>query len=109
MRFIDVSVEEHDAIPEGCELRFHALDGGRPVRTIRWETTASGDDLWIVEAVDATGARGQATATVVDDSSAGTSLLVHGGARGLRLRPADDATAPEVPEPYLLLDVSAAG
>lgn len=107
-RFIDVLVEEHEALPDGCGLRFHALGDDRPVGIIRWETTVGGDDRWTIEAIDADGARRPATATLVDDSSAGTSLLLWGGEHGVRLRPADAPESEEIAEPYLLLDVDAA-
>ena len=33
-RFIDVVVEEQEGIPDGCELRFHAVGESRPVKRV---------------------------------------------------------------------------
>jgi hypothetical protein len=103
-RYIDVMVEEHDEIPDGCELRFHAVGAGRAVHRVRYEplTPAAVEGEYEVAALGADGREGPAEAVPVDDSGAGTSLLVHGGARGLRLRPVDGG-GPAIAEPYLLL------
>jgi hypothetical protein len=103
LKYVDVVVEEHDELPDGCELRFHAVGEPRPVRRLRYEPLVGPDGEFDVTAVDATGAEGPALVVPVDDSGAGTSLLVYGGARGLRLRRADAHTEPAVAEPYLLL------
>jgi hypothetical protein len=102
-QYIDVVVEEHDEIPDGCELRFHAVGPGRAVRRVRYEplTPAAVEGDYEVAALGADGREGPAQAVPVDDSGAGTSLLVHGGARGLRLRPVSGG--PAIAEPYLLL------
>ena len=103
-KFIDVEVEEHDEIPEGCELRFHAVGPGREVRRIRYEPLTGPEGDFAVAAAGG----GTATATPVDDSSAGTSVLITGDARGLRLRrlgAGGEAPVAETPvaEAYLLL------
>jgi hypothetical protein len=101
---IDVVVDEHDELPEGCELRFHAVGPPRPVRRVhQYEPMVGPAGTFAVAAVDAAGAEADATAVPVDDSSAGTSLLIYGGARGLRLRREGDPAAPALAEPYLLL------
>jgi hypothetical protein len=100
--YIDVVVEEHDAVPEGCELRFHAVGERRSVRRIRYEPLIGPEGEFCVTAADGSPALG----APVDDSGAGTSMLIYGDARGLRLRRvaagAPDA-AEAVAEPYLLL------
>ena len=48
-----------------------------------------------------------ALATPVDDSSAGTSVLITGDARGLRLRRLGADAEPAIAEPYLLLSPDA--
>jgi hypothetical protein len=103
-RYIDVVVEEHEELPEGCELRFHAVGESRPVRRVLYEplTGAEGE----FEVLAAGGAL--ATAAPVDDSGAGTSMLIYGDARGLRLRRVGDDTGGEpIAEPYLLLAADA--
>jgi hypothetical protein len=98
-RYIDVVVEEQEAIPDGCELRFHAVGEPRPVSRVRYEPLTGPEGEFEVIA-----AGGQpATAVAVDDSGAGTSVLIYGDARGLRLRRLDDGGAAPIAEPYLLL------
>ena len=101
-RYIDVAVDEHDEIPEGCELRFHAVGPSREVRHIRYEPMTGPEGDFTVTA--AGGAPAQATP--VDDSSAGTSVLITGDGRGLRLRRVGGeppGAADAIAEPYLLL------
>jgi hypothetical protein len=98
-RYIDVAVEEHDEIPEGCELRFHAVGEARPVTRVRYEPLTGPEGEFEV-----TAAGGEtAMAAPVDDSSAGTSVLIYGDARGLRLRRLDGAGGAPIAEPYLLM------
>jgi hypothetical protein len=98
-RYIDVVVEEQDEIPEGCELRFHAVGETRPVSRIIYEPLTGPEGEYEVTAAD-----GQpALAAPVDDSGAGTSILIYGDARGLRLRRVGDGDATPIAEPYLLL------
>lgn len=99
-RYIDVLVEEQDEIPEGCELRFHAVADARPVSRVRYEPLIGPEGEYEVTA--AGGA--PALAAPVDDSGAGTSVLVWGDARGIRLRRVDGGGADTpIAEPYLLL------
>lgn len=102
-RFIDVAVEEHDEIPEGCELRFHAVGDGRSVTRVQYEPMTGPAGVFLVTAAGGEPAR----ATPVDDSSAGTSVLITGDARGLRLRRVGAEDEPPVAEPYLLLAADA--
>jgi hypothetical protein len=97
-RYIDVTVDEHDEIPEGCELRFHAVGPSRDVRHVRYEPLVGPEGDFTVTAAGGAPAR----ATPVDDSSAGTSVLITGDAHGLRLQRVD-ADATPIAEPYLLL------
>ena len=101
MPFVAVQVEEHEALPEGCSLRFKAQDAGEPIATVTWESEDGVCGTWTVAAEASNGAHSSATAYRVDDSSAGTSLLIVGGGHGLRLTL--DAT--QIAEPYLLLPV----
>jgi hypothetical protein len=103
VKYVDVVVEEHDELPDGCELRFHAVGDPREVRRLRYEPLVGPEGEFAVTAVDATGAETPAHAVPVDDSGAGTSLLIYGGARGLRLRRTDAPTEAAIAEPYLLL------
>jgi len=110
---VDVVVEEHPALPDGCEMRFARVGEARVVTTIEYEPLDEGPGLFRVEGRDANDAVVPAHAVEVDDSSAGTSTLIYGGGWGLRLtRVTEDAkTSREPPrliaEPYLLLDRSA--
>jgi hypothetical protein len=100
-RYIDVVVEEHLEIPEGCEMRFHAVGEARVVRQIQYEPLVGPEGDFEVVAAGGEPAR----AVPVDDSGAGTAVLIYGDARGLRLRRvggADDQGDP-IAEPYLLL------
>ncbi|HEY2515592.1 MAG TPA: hypothetical protein VGI39_32210, partial [Polyangiaceae bacterium] len=78
--FIDVFVEEHELLPNGCGLRFRAFGEVREVRSVRYESEDGEAGVWGVEAEDAAGVRSPARAVLVDDSGGGTSLLVYGGA-----------------------------
>jgi hypothetical protein len=99
-RYIDVVVEEQAEIPEGCELRFHAVGESRPVSRILYEPLTGGPEAEY-EVTAAGGA--PALAAPVDDYSAGTSVLVYGDGRGLRLRRTDGTPGDPIAEPYLLL------
>lgn len=103
IKYVDVVVEEHDELPDGCELRFHAVGEPRPVRRLRYEPLLGPEGEFDVSAVDAQGAEGAAHAIPVDDSGAGTSWLIYGGARGLRLRRSGEQPGQALAEPYLLL------
>ena len=98
-RYIDVVVEEQEGIPDGCELRFHAVGEPRPVRRILYEPMTGPEGEYEV-----TAAGGQpALAAPVDDSGAGTSILIYGDANGIRLRAVGEDAREPIAEPYLLL------
>ena len=98
-RYIDVVVEEQEGIPDGCELRFHAVGESRTVKRVRYEPMTGPEGEYEVTA--AGGA--PALAAPVDDSGAGTSILIYGDARGIRLRRVGAAASELIAEPYLLL------
>jgi hypothetical protein len=98
-RYIDVVVEEQEGIPDGCELRFHAVDESRPVKRVHYEPLSGPDGEYEVTAADGE----PALAAPVDDSGAGTSILIYGDARGLRLRRVGTDAGQSIAEPYLLL------
>jgi hypothetical protein len=98
--FITVIVDEHEDLPEGCCMRFKAIGRSRIVRRVRLDADAPIDE-WTVEACGTSGEPSPAYGVTVEDSSAGSSVLVYGGARGLRLRPVRGGQV--VAEPYLLL------
>src|SRR3954447_625751 len=98
-RYIDVVVEEQEGIPDGCELRFHAVGESRPVKRVLYEPLSGPDGEYEV-----TAAGGEpAQAAPVDDSGAGTSILIYGDARGIRLRRVAEEVCQSTAEPYLLL------
>jgi|CZKU01.1.fsa_nt_gi hypothetical protein len=109
-RFVLINVDEHEALPGGCCMRFKLASEPRAVRLVRYEPEdAESSAEYVVEspAVESptaragVGASGGAWAAEVEDSSAGTSTLVYGGPLGLRLFPVGGG-AP-IAEPYLLL------
>lgn len=97
-RSVQVLVEEHDEIPEGCSMIFEAVGPARAVSRVIYE-----DAEWSVTAAFS-GRVAPAMVVPVSDSGAGTSYLVYGGDLGLRLKRDDGA---EAAEPYLLLEQSA--
>lgn len=101
--FVNVQVEEHAELPDGCCLRFRAQSAARPVAAVAYESEAGTGGSWRVEGRASDGALTPALSFEVDDSSAGTSLLVVGGDHGLRLTSL--ATGETVVEPYLLLSL----
>ncbi len=120
MRFVHVQVEEHDAIPEGGSMRFRAQEDadGVAVTTIVWESDEGVAGTWHVVGRRADGADVPAIAYAVDDSSAGTSILITGSDHGLRLTRANgdgspalgaDESAEAVAEAYLLVSRAALG
>jgi hypothetical protein len=86
VRYIDV---------ESCGLRFKSEGEPRPVSRIRWE----GEEC----TVSGLSSNGPCAVQqiVVEDSSAGTAVLITGGDLGVRIDP------PGIDEPYLLLAASA--
>jgi hypothetical protein len=104
--FVTVLVEEHDALPEGCCMRFKRIDEPRAVQGVMYEREgdAEGPALWAIDGAEEGGGVGPAWAVTVEDSSAGVSTLVYGGGWGLRLRRGDGEA---VAEAYLLLSENA--
>ena len=108
MRFVEVYVEEHEAVPEGCSMRFRAQTDGEPIDTVYWEAEDGREGRWRVVGRRSDGQDVPAVAFAVDGSSAGTSILVVGGDHGLRLTPLDAAQGTSaVAEPYLLVSRAA--
>ena len=101
MAFVDIAVEPHEALPDGCSMRFKAHGEVRPIRRIRYESEDGVGGTWAVEAIFSDGTRAPARTVPVEDSSAGSSNLIFGADHGLRLTSLD--TGAEVAEPFLLL------
>ena len=103
--FIEVFVEPGACAEDGLVLRFmRAGPEGAAIDGVFYEDDDGRAGWWTVRAaLDEQGAReARATATLVQDSSAGTSLLIAGGTHGLALTLAEDPSA-RVRVPYLLL------
>ena len=101
MKFIDIIVDSHPELPEGLCLRWKADGEPVPVRALLFEPDDGPDGVWTVVGVGPDG-ESAAQAVTVNDSSAGISTLVWGGAHGLLLRLTTDPTV-LAREPYLLL------
>lgn len=102
MQTLLVEVEEHDALPDGCMMRFSALTPPRPIHRIRYDLPDGTNGLCRVEGRDEKDQPVPAWVATVDDSSAGQSWLVGGGLHGVRLTSeGGDVTWAEA---YLLLD-----
>ncbi len=97
--FVEILVEPHDALPDGCALRYKAESAVRQVARVRYEPDDGPDAVWQVAGQDAGGRMTTARAVQVEDSGAGTSWLIWGDAFGLRLRHGDTVVA----ETHLLL------
>src|SRR6478735_7122868 len=87
--FIDVQVEAHDELPDGCSRRVKAEGPAASVTLVRYETEDGDLHTWKVVAARSDGTTTQARGVPIEDSSAGTSILVVGGDHGLRLTSAD--------------------
>jgi len=101
-RFIDVFVEPNPNAPEGSGLRWKSEGEPRPVARVRHEGRWCRVEGW--SSADG-GSPCGAQAIPVEDSSAGTALLIVGGDWGVRLTPLDGA--PPFGEAYLLLSAEA--
>lgn len=87
-------------------MRFKIVSEPKAVHRIRYEADGAPHVLvWSVESPGEDGAVTAAWAAEVEDSGAGTSTLVYGGSRGLRLRP--DGGGAVLAEPYLLIGYDA--
>ncbi len=100
LHFVTVLVEEHEALPDGCVQRFRATGEPSVVHRVAWESEDGVAGTWAVRGAVADGSFIPALARPVDDSSAGTSILVVGGDHGLRLT---SERGDEVAIAYLLL------
>ncbi len=99
--FVTVQVEEHEALPDGCSQRFRATAAPAAVHHVSYEPEEGGpEEAWAIRGEEVDGTTAPALARLVDDSSAGTSVLVTGGAHGLRLT---SSTGKVLAVPYLLL------
>lgn len=87
-RFIDVLVDAHDGLADGCAMRFKAEDAPRTVAVVRWYDDADRAIDCDVTGWSSAGAV-PAQAVTIEDSSAGTAVLVWGGDLGVRLAPRD--------------------
>jgi hypothetical protein len=97
MAFIDVYVEPHEALPDGCSMRFKSHGEARTITRVRYESEDGVEGTWTIAA----GGGAPARAMPVEDSSAGSSTLVVGDAQGLRLT--HEATGETIAEAYLLV------
>ena len=101
--FIWVEVEPCDCCPDGLSLRFKRAGSERVITRVAFSTDDGLDGMWAVcglNADDGT-ARCEALASLVEDSSEGTTLLVVGGAFGLRLE--HESSGRVAREAYLVL------
>ena len=96
---IAIYVDPHPELPDGCSLHFKAESPQRPVSHVLFEPDQGPDGTWFVTGLDAAGHDVPAHAVQVEDSGAGTSWLLWGDARGLRLR----LDGHEIAETHLLL------
>jgi hypothetical protein len=99
---IQILVESHDEIPEGCTMVFEVVGPERAVHQVEYEADDGTRGVWSVRGHDSSGPVA-ARVVPVSDSGAGTSILVAGGDLGLRLTLGDRTLA----EPYLLLSEDA--
>ena len=102
-RFVDVWVEENPDC-EPCQLRWKMESEPHPVARIRW---AGDDDAPREHRVTGWSSAGGGTPVPaqgvrVEDSGAGTVILIWGGDWGVRLDPLDGG--PRLAEPYLKVD-----
>ena len=99
-RFIDVLVTPHPNLSEGCEQRFKAADAAAPapIAALSYDGRACAVSGW---SSHRGGSPCPAFTVRVEDSGAGTAILLYGGDWGVRLAPTDGS--PPLYEPYLLL------
>jgi hypothetical protein len=82
--FIDVFVEANDNAPEGCGLVFKTEEAPRGARRVELDGTWYDVIGW---SSAGGGSACAAQAALVEDSTAGTAMLVWGGDWGIRLTP----------------------
>lgn len=100
-KFLDILVDAHPELPDGLCARFKAESAVFAVRNISYQADDGREGVWQVRGADAKGEIIAANAVEIEDSGSGTSILIFGGARGLRLN-FGDAT-PDIAETHLLL------
>ena len=98
MHYIDVFVDPNPNTDESCGLRFKAEGEPRPITHLMYDNVWCAITGW---SSNGGGSPCPAFAIVVEDSSAGTSLLIYGGDWGLRLVPPHGKPFGEA---YLLLE-----
>jgi hypothetical protein len=94
-QFITVLVDPNPNWPDGSALRFKAEDTPRTVTRVRWY-----DDSDVARICRVLGWSSQdggspcpALAVTIEDSSAGTAVMIWGGDWGVRLEPEDGGDA----------------
>ncbi len=75
--FVNVDVEEHEALPAGCCLRFRAQSLGRPIARVSYESESGAAGLWSVTGHEANDMPLAATAYEVDGSSTRPSPMAY--------------------------------
>lgn len=103
-RFVDVIVEAHPELPDGCAVRFQTLGPARPVAAVRYQPGVGVPGVFEVQGRTSGGAPAPAQATSVHVTGGAPQLLVTGGAWGVRLTRVGGDPAAAIAEPYLLLD-----
>lgn len=101
MTFVEVSVDEGPAAPDGLTMRWKAIEAPRIVVRVPWESDEGVRGTWEVHATeDVEGAQRRAAEAVrVEDSADGVVWLVIGGRHGLLLELGERRAR----VPYLLL------
>lgn len=97
---LSILVESHPALPDGICLRYKAETQPRPILAVHYAPEDGPEGWWDATAAHASGEVTSAWGAEVEDSGAGTSLLVWGGDHGLRLH----LGGQNVAETHLLLD-----
>lgn len=100
-KFLDIWVDPHAELPDGLSARYKAESAVFTVSKIVYQADDGRDGIWHVAGADADGKPVAATAAEIEDSGSGTSILIFGGARGLRLNCGDGNA--DLAETHLLL------
>ena len=102
-RFVDVIVEAHAALPDGCAVTFQTRGEPGAVTEVRYRPGLGAPGVFTVDGRGNGGTAVPAQATAVHVLGAGPLVLVTGGAWGLRLTRGGTSAAAAIAEPYLLL------
>lgn len=103
---LELIVDAHDAVPEGCSRRFKTRGAALTVTRIYWESDDGDEGPFDVVGLTADDTEIAAQRVDIEDSSAGISVLVYGGDHGLRLRwvgPGAPRGPAEIVEPYVVV------